>query len=63
MMKRKHQNKRLAREPIGRVKIIKDFLPPRKLLLRKEVAQAMQDADTRKTHKAKNVDELFDDLG
>jgi DNA-damage-inducible protein J len=29
----------------------------------KETLDAMHDADKRKTHKAKNVDELFDDLG
>jgi DNA-damage-inducible protein J len=29
----------------------------------KETIKAMQNADQRKTHKAKNVDELFKDLG
>jgi hypothetical protein len=32
MMKRKHKRK-LSREPIGRVKIIEDFLPPPEKLL------------------------------
>lgn len=29
----------------------------------KETIQAMRDADERKTHKVKNVDNLFEDLG
>ncbi len=34
-----------------------------KAIPNKETIKAMQDADNRKTHKASNIDELFDDLG
>lgn len=34
-----------------------------KTIPNKETVKAMQDADNRKTYKANNIDELFDDLG
>jgi DNA-damage-inducible protein J len=42
---------------------LKKGLPFEIKIPNKETIQAMQDANKRKTHKAKSVDELFEDLG